>query len=68
MLDYSFTKEPAWRAKRLAEWQVFRKGMAEEFNRKELEVYEKYFMDGEETERRAFSWSFTIRQGHLHVT
>jgi hypothetical protein len=24
-------------------------------------------MDGEETERREFSWTFTIRQGHHHV-
>jgi hypothetical protein len=24
-------------------------------------------MDGEETERKAFSWSFTKRQGHHHV-
>ena len=50
MLDFSFTQNPEWRAKRLAQWQQLRNGLAEEFSRKEIEVYERYFLDGEETE------------------
>lgn len=61
MLDFSFTQNPEWREKRVTEWEKLRKGLAEEFSRKQLEVYERYFLNGVETEYK----DTKIRSGSL---
>lgn len=55
MLDLSFTKDPEWRRLREGQWKKKEAFLRDEFTKKELEVYRRYFMDGELTTYKDFS-------------
>lgn len=55
MLDLNFTKDPQWRRQRESLWKKKEAFLRDEFTKKELEVYRRYFMDGELTTHKDFS-------------
>ena len=55
MLDLSFTKDPEWRRQREEQWAKERDFLKDEFKKKELEVYQRYFIDGELTTYKDFT-------------
>lgn len=54
MLDLSFIKDPEWRKRRAEQWLVLKSDLSDEFNRRELAVFERYFMDGEVSSHKGF--------------
>ena len=55
MLDLNFTKDPEWRRQREEQWAKERDFLKDEFKKKELEVYQRYFIDGELTTYKDFT-------------
>ena len=49
MIDLSITKDPEWRKQREQQWLNLEKDYKEDYTEKEVEVFRRYFFDGEVT-------------------